>query len=60
MDGTQDGLTVLSEFSEEEKNIPRGLGIETRSRFVKEKKKGRLSDKLDTDGETFPLFDIKT
>lgn len=44
MDGTEDSLTVLSELAEEEKNIPRGLRIETRGGFVKEKKEGRLSD----------------
>lgn len=60
MDCTEDSLTVLSEFAEEEKNIPRSLRIKTRGGFVKEKKEGRLSDELDADGETFPLFDIKT
>lgn len=60
MDGTKDSLTVFGELTEEEKNIPGGLRIETRGGFVKEKKEGRLSDELDTDGETFPLFNIKT
>ena len=60
VDGTENSLTVFSELSKEKKNVPGGLGIETGGGFVEEEKKGRLGDKLNTNGEPLSLFDIET
>jgi hypothetical protein len=72
MNSTQDSLSCSSELSQERDDEERGLTVETGSRFIQEEqgttyqyisprgKVGlRLADKLDTDGETFPLFNTQ-
>jgi len=60
MDSTQDSLTVFSEFSKQLKNVPRGLRVQSGSRFVEEEQKGGLGDQFDTDSESLSLFDVET
>lgn len=60
MDGTENSLTVFGQLSKEEKNVPRGLRVETRGGFVEEKQKGRLGYELNTNGEALSLFNIET
>ena len=60
MDCAEDGLSRILQFLHEIQNSPRGLGIQTRGRLVKEEKKVRLRGKLDTNGETLALLDVQT
>lgn len=60
MDGAENGLSVFGELSEELQNVPRGLRVQSRGGLVKEKEELGLGDKLDTDGQPLPLFDVET
>jgi len=70
MDSTQDSLSSSGKLSQERNNEERRLTIKTGSRFIQEEESTagqqkplggmvdlRFTDKLDTDGETFPLLD---
>lgn len=73
MDSTQDSLSSSGELSQERNDEERRLTIKTGSRFIQEEESTagqqkplggmlnlRFTDKLDTDGETFSLFDTQS
>lgn len=60
VDGAQDGLTVSSQLSEQLQDVPRGLRVETRGRFIQEEQESGFSDQLDTDGQSLSLLDVET
>lgn len=60
MDGTQDGLTGGSKFSQETDNVEGALTVETGSRLVQEEQELGLGSQLDTDGKSLSSFDTET
>jgi hypothetical protein len=60
MDCAQNGLTGGGKFAKETNNVESALRVETGGRLVQEKQELRLGRELDTDGDTFALFDSKS
>jgi hypothetical protein len=60
MNGTQDSLSVFSKLSEELKNVPRGLRVQPRSRFIEEQEQFGLGNELDTNSQSLSLFDVES
>jgi hypothetical protein len=51
---------VFSELSEELKNVPRGLRIQSRGWFVEEQEQLGLGNELDTNSQSLSLFDVES
>jgi len=59
MDGTQDSLAAVLELLHEIADGPGSLRVQSRGGFVEEEKEFRLGGELDSDGETFALFNVQ-
>lgn len=60
MNRAQDSLTSGGQLAQKSNDVESTLRIETRCRLIQEEKELRFGGKLNTDCDTFALFDGKT
>lgn len=60
MDRAEDGLAVCGELLKEVEDGPGGLTVKTGGWFVQEEKELGFRCQLDSNGQSFALFDVET